>query len=129
MCSKLCTLFLTSQYEICIFIRLFLLFSLPLLILFLTLCGSFRLLALHFFFFSLGCQLSFCSLLSLSGFLRLFGSYSLCLLRIHTTPIMIKGMESNWPILSTMCCSKASCTSLVYSMKKRKVKMSVRQRP
>ena len=49
--------------------------------------------------------------------------------RMHTMPMMMNGTESSWPILNSMSCSKASCTSLVYSITKRNVKISVRQSP
>ena len=45
------------------------------------------------------------------------------------TPMMTKGMESSCPMSSGREDSKDSCTSLVYSIKKRNVKIYVRQKP
>ena len=42
---------------------------------------------------------------------------------MHQTPMMMKGIERICPMSMGSEFSKASCTSLVYSMKKRKVKM------
>ena len=50
-------------------------------------------------------------------------------LSMQYTPKMINGMESICPISMGSDASKASCISLVYSMRKRKVKIYVRQKP
>ena len=48
---------------------------------------------------------------------------------MQATPIAMNGRLKSWPMSSGRLASKASCISLVYSMKKRAVKMYVRQRP
>ena len=48
---------------------------------------------------------------------------------MHHTPMAMKGMDRSCPMLRSMCSSKPTCTSFVNSMKKRKVKIRVRQRP
>ena len=48
---------------------------------------------------------------------------------IHNMPITTNGIDSSCPMSSGRDASKASCTSLVYSMKKRAVKIYVRQSP
>ena len=48
---------------------------------------------------------------------------------VQATPMMMNGMERSCPMSIGSPASKATCTSFVYSMKKRKVKISARSRP
>lgn len=63
------------------------------------------------------------------GAFSYFAAFMWRLRTIAHTPRAMSGMLNNWPMSSGRLASKASCTSLVNSMKKRKVNTSVRQRP
>ena len=69
---------------------------------------------------------------SSGGRYLVYGGYvgnTVVLLIMQTTPMIMKGMLRICPISKGRVASKASCISLVYSIKKRNVKIYVRQKP